>query len=742
MTPRSLALSFAVTFALGVPRAGAALCLDPPGDVDASGGTNVADVQCAIVYSLWALSGVGSAPACAPGGDAGVDASCDGQINVVDVTLVISYVLALPLGGSIDADADLCPDLCDAAGFDLAQCDAGDAAWVKRAMPFLLGRNPASSREVAVWVDLIGATDRATAARSMMAMAGYEDRWAGWFMDQVRVNRIGSKKHSTCYGSAKQPGDSGQIAAFLRDSIPGGGSPGGSYNMTDVLYSSLRLDDLTPFYRAHLFAMMAKPLTGANVAELEMDLTRRQDFGEIFSAVYTHRSVVCAGCHNSQWAVTDSGDPALDRHWPIEGLFEQAIYGNSSGRPEMEVYSMFRRLHVFSSTGASPWGIDTSCGTFKLSAQIPDDPAAYDAFFIEPRGKKATIWEVEAALHAGVEQLRDTGLEVDPATLAIGGDAAFAYLLCTRIVDQIWREATGYPLTLVNYFPRSEAQHGILKELTDDFVSEDFSLRALLADIVTHPLFNQKMPIEGCGPAAHPYILPRVFNPWSLEQSGDEVANSVGDALHRPSARVLLRKIEFALGWPAHSKWPSGAAEEFQKALGVFLKDAEPGFDGVDFQGLLTWENAYGACADQSGGTDWIDQLVAKAQAQEAAQPGSVTVRDVVLALEDRLVSEPSVPAAEAQLIAALYGVPVLDTPISQAVGWAARTRVVCGALLESPRFLLTGPGSPVDGPFVELDLTVGDTSYVQLCAQAASAAQAGAGLSVACSAGSLSVLD
>lgn len=48
-----------VLVALAVyPRAHAnGACLDPPGDVNASGATNVVDVQCVILLSLWKLGG-------------------------------------------------------------------------------------------------------------------------------------------------------------------------------------------------------------------------------------------------------------------------------------------------------------------------------------------------------------------------------------------------------------------------------------------------------------------------------------------------------------------------------------------------------------------------------------------------------------------------------------------------------------------------------------------------------------
>ena len=38
-------------------------------------------------------------------------------------------------------------------------------------------------------------------------------------------------------------------------------------------------------------------------------------------------------------------------------------------------------------------------------------------------------------------------------------------------------------------------------------------------------------------------------------------------------------------GLASHNTYPGGL-EEVPKAIGVFVKDAEPGFLGVDFQGL------------------------------------------------------------------------------------------------------------------------------------------------------------
>jgi hypothetical protein len=684
-------------------------------------------------------------------GDAGLDASLD-----ADTTEPTDTALDADVGGDADtgedvdatgdadagedadtgADADTGEDGGDTSGEGggladwepLAECDAGDLAWAKQVLQLLLGRNPASIHEVRLLADMVAQTDRETVARALMATAEFEERWALWFMDQMRINRIGDKKHAQCYGPPLSPDDQGEIAAHVRDSTPLDKQVDFDINMSDVLRSSLRLDDISPFYRAHLFAMMTKPITGANVAALEMDITRRQDFGEIFSATYTHRNVVCATCHNSEFSTTDDPDPAKDRFFTMPGKFEKAIYGDSFGRPEMEVYSVFRRLDVFTTgTGRRPWNMDESCGKFVQSDKIPTDPAGYEAFFIQNWGLTGSIWQLEDALREGFDMLRADGLQVDPGTLEIDGREAFAYMVCARLVDQIWREAYGYGLTLVHYFPRNAAQRDLLLDLTTRFVDAKFSIRQLLVDIVTHPPFNQKAPIEGCAIEDHPYVYPAVFNPWVLqEEDPAERNNSTGDALHRANARVMLRMIEHAIGTAEHPKWPSGNEEEFQKAVGVFLKDAEPGFSGVDFQGMLTWEDRFGACAgvgqsadgtvDGGGKSTWLAELVSAVKKKELVAPASVTVGEVAMAVKDRLHTS-SVPSeAEAALIAALFGAESLDTPVAAVTAWEQRTAFYCGVLVNTPQFLLLGAGQPAASMGESAFAQVPGTSYAELC--------------------------
>jgi hypothetical protein len=132
------ASAFGLAAALALaPSVATAICTDPAGDIDANGSTNVVDVQCAIVTSLWALGGSDPAqePACLSAFEA-ADLNCDGASTVVDVQLTILLALGQPLGTAVDADGDLCVDscqdvdpcgdgICDAAGGeDCLSCEA------------------------------------------------------------------------------------------------------------------------------------------------------------------------------------------------------------------------------------------------------------------------------------------------------------------------------------------------------------------------------------------------------------------------------------------------------------------------------------------------------------------------------------------------------------------------------------------------------------------------------------------
>lgn len=99
------------------------------GDVTKSGGiTDVVDVQCTILITLYQLGGsVGGTPGCM--GDATpaeVDLNCDGGISVTDVLLVIKAALSLPMEDALDADGSGCTDTCEYTdACEDVQCEVG-----------------------------------------------------------------------------------------------------------------------------------------------------------------------------------------------------------------------------------------------------------------------------------------------------------------------------------------------------------------------------------------------------------------------------------------------------------------------------------------------------------------------------------------------------------------------------------------------------------------------------------------
>jgi len=636
-------------------------------------------------------------------------------------------------------------------------CQASDQAWVRRVMIALAGRRPWGQAEVNLYSDVIagireidpepmdpnggnGALASLPMARKVVAEIilrdpAYRLRWADFFHDALRVARVETKSFESCYGSPDAGmSDEGKLALWVRDNDPVANNPPiADFTMRELLDSALIADDLSPVYRAHLFAMVSRPYEAANVGPLELERARRQNFGAIFERAYLHRDRVCLNCHNSEFSVTFDADPELNRHWARPGLFEQALYGSSNavhppeeaatkGSDELRALSMLRYEGVVDpNNGSAPYGWNgDSCGKFR--EPMEDDPLGIDTYFgsirsspLEPKqGLRASVWDLERALHRGVDRLATNGLSLLPGDIVADSDEAFAYLVAQNIVDQVWAEIMGQRLTIANYFPRTSMQRDVLQSLTDHFVANHFSLRTLLFDILAHPLFNLKAPEEGCGISA--YEVPRILNPWSsAEQNIDERNNSPGDGVFALSPRLSRRNLHRTLKWPEYPEYPEmGPEEEFQRSIGFFLKDGEPGFRGLDFQGRLSWEAQYGGCKFPSF-NDYIQQVVGLGK----NTPGA-TLGDVLVAVKDRLIGEPWIEATQERALIANLVAGSLDDQKNDF--WDAQARVYCGVLIASPQFLLGGI-VPRDAQEIP-KLTLPSVSYGSLCADAVATAK------------------
>jgi hypothetical protein len=162
-------------------------------------------------------------------------------------------------------------------------------------------------------------------ARGLASGDLYLHRWTTFLWEQLRVNRVEIKSNYDCYSVTNGPAAADPSSPpSSATTTPAGTDFGQSFTLGDVLESSLHLDDLSPLYRADMFARMARPLQGANISQEEFEVNARSNFGEIFESAYLGRRSGCLECHNSEASVTYSPDPQFNHFWAIPGNFERA----------------------------------------------------------------------------------------------------------------------------------------------------------------------------------------------------------------------------------------------------------------------------------------------------------------------------------------------------------------------------------------------------------------------------------
>ena len=294
--------------------------------------------------------------------------------------------------------------------------DAGDYSWVRQVVPKIAGRKAHGYAEVKVLADMVGASDRPATLRVMLRQTTlnheFVDQWGENVVDFMRAHRESGKQITgagQCLGAAQRANDyTLGLAQFVRDNGPATAAPGAAFNLSDLLRSSLVLDDLSPAYRAYLFGMVSHPITGAEVTEQN----KRDDLGVTLVQVYSHRQLGCLGCHNTV-ASTTGAQTFWNRHFPIRGRFAHGLFGQSTGRPADEVHAMLR-TDVASGT-QRPWGL-SNCGSFVAAASVPNDSfttpggTPLNAFFVTPRGRTGSVWQLESSLDTGVRNIAAHGL--------------------------------------------------------------------------------------------------------------------------------------------------------------------------------------------------------------------------------------------------------------------------------------------------------------------------------------------
>jgi len=581
-------------------------------------------------------------------------------------------------------------------------CDAGDDVWVQRVFPMVLGRKPHGAHEVQIWSKLAAEQGRPAVIRALAKSPEYDGWWKTQLSDMVFASRVGFVDDSGCFENAELPKHDGDLSRFIRESPPDG-DYGPVFNMADVIVDSLVADDISTVYQANLFAKYDfTDAVGCVVSLADVESVVRKYQGDQLLTVYLDRNVSCMSCHNSEFSVTDDPDPALDRAWGRGALFEKALFGDSSGPvvPD-EFYAINKDYGFADSTGYFAyydkadsythhvWGMNQKCGSFTRDDPKYDYLDVETSYFGHDFGPGGSTFDLDRLFRQGVDDMTDAGITIgDDASVDPG--QAFAYLTAQNFVDQTWKLAFGNRLLLGYGMSRNQAQQQRLQALTDHFVSDGWSLSELLVDITSDPYFNAGTP-ETCD--SQDYGMAPVVDPYSVMNEGDLANNGSGELVHRQTARTLLRSLYSALDWGQPTEFFSAGASyngdtelALQEALGVFHSDTSPGFNGVDFQGSLTWESNFFVCTNPNGTPGYLRDLFAYGRTKDA------TVEEEVLALKDRLTSHGEFDDdTERQLVEDLLQVP-LDSKVAEVDEdtFARNFSLLCGVMTQSPEFLMT----------------------------------------------------
>lgn len=571
---------------------------------------------------------------------------------------------------------------------DFATCPGDSRTFIQRTLPVVQGRRPYGVREVRLLADIADQLDAHGADGRLLVTTGlargplYERRWTHFLVDHLGVIRSGHRHVPRCWGPRTPAGDDPDLAAWVRDHDPLDMSPGTDWTMTDLLASSLALDDVRPALRAHLMTRMQAPIEGANVRADDLEAARRSNFAHSFEARYLGRRRECLTCHADAASVTDATDPAADRFWPLVTGLDAAVFG-ALPPADASLDAAFR-VHGVVLGDTAPWSIRDDC--ILLVTGRTGDLLGDPAYLAGPLPQDPHVLDLDARLRDGFSALAADGL----GAAAVNPEHALAALVAAHLADDVWLEASGAPLTLAHGHPRNAHARAVLADLTAALVDSDWSLRALVIAAATHPALDLATPTTCDAPLAP------ILDPWRAD-------NDPADLVRRPGPWLLLDSAHTALGWPLARTfpWPYGYPDEPLLArLGVPLDEVELGARSTDLVGQLAWEARYAPGQDPGLGDpatepDWISQLLALA----AATPDA-TLADLAIAIHDRLLAEPDLSQTTVDAIESLLEHP-LTTPLTDLPSDLREplARRLAGAVLTTPQFLLHGlPPPPQQG--------------------------------------------
>ncbi|MCG7982675.1 MAG: hypothetical protein JAY90_07985 [Candidatus Thiodiazotropha lotti] len=433
-----------------------------------------------------------------------------------------------------------------------------------------------------------------------------------------------------------------------------------------------------------------------------------------------------AGCHDVGGGGGDSFQIPIDDSWHTDLVNIEATTEPAGGN----------QIRVVPGTASDSYLINKLTGVDIGGSQMPLGGGPLAA------GQISTIenWinDIPSGAACNVCDTLDCN---PPYPVSIPGHEAAAFLLAERIVDNVWKQAMGYPLTIANYFPRNDSQLNILWHLTESvFIPSNWSLKELLVKILTSEYFNRSAPRFAAGTT--PYHLPMIYDPWvdadprvpPVSEAGYDPSsnpqvhnNAMSDGIHRYTAHNLLSSINSALDWPEPQRFPPATGypdSNLERAIGQYLSDSSAGSTSTDFQALLHWESVHGVC-DKNGvvGSDWIDDVMTQV-AGFGGGGGPLTLEDLTVLLKDWLISDGTIATTvpdsllqdEATVLADYFG-SALNTDASTLANLEEKLRGLCGVMIQTPDFWLAGIAPTAIGPEPRLRVCNGvPCSYQEIC--------------------------
>jgi hypothetical protein len=521
--------------------------------------------------------------------------------------------------------------------------DAGAAAFYEQFLPLVLGRRLRNAQERKYLVDLEALYGRQVVMDLLMEEPEFVETWRNNLFGNFELQRGGNRGQSEeCFGEPMRlagGGDGGELASFIRDNPVTANYPGTNvfadpgaeaigddpFNAADVIHSALELDDLSVVYKAY-----AVPLV------VEDGILGAEEVGKAFIRAFLNRNLDCTECHNVEFSYSVIHPIPIDLEPQVFGCAECA----GDEIDQSEIWSIFRQDITGDDSPADqptirPWGLHPSCGTLATEftgGSLPTVFAGLD-------GGHTGLPHLIDQFSAGVESIRANGLSFSAGTFQeqqLPPDQSLVYMVSAKIVEDVWEDLLGSPLTEAHNYARKVDQRDMHRFLTESFIGSDWSLKELISLIMVTGYANRRAPAQSL--QASPSVLAPIFDSFA------GLTNGQGELVFRYPPHTLFSQLQHSLGWPKWRSFPDGneyPSLDLNQDLEQYLSDSSAGARDWGFQSLIALEATVASCENPGNGSDWVDRLLQAVDDFDADHPDDpLTVRDVVRTVKDRLIGD------------------------------------------------------------------------------------------------------